>query len=49
MATIKEPKALEITTINSYFSEIYSGKDLEDFYTLLRTKLTSYTRTSPRI
>lgn len=42
---IKAPeiRPLEITTIDNYFSQIYSGKDLETFYTTLNDKLSSYT------
>ena len=41
---IKAPEArpLEITTINNYFSQIYSEKDLETFYTTLNDKFLSY-------
>jgi len=38
-----ETNPLEITTIDNYFSQIYSGKDLEDFYNSLNDKLSSYT------
>jgi hypothetical protein len=40
MATETNP--LEITTINGYFSKIYEGKQLGDFYAALNDRLSSY-------
>lgn len=38
-----ETNPLEITTINGYFSQIYEGKELQEFYATLNNKLSSYT------
>jgi len=37
-----ETNPLEITTINGYFSKIYEGKQLQEFYAALNDKLFSY-------